>query len=102
MGRGAFRFVLEFLVALPDYPAVFTVGVPDLGAVHTAAVAADNLPGKWGKAVMPPSQLLPPCNLLAFLFLILPYYSPTFEITFLTNAFAPIIIANRTTAMVEE
>jgi hypothetical protein len=37
--------------------------VPDLGAVHTAAVAADDLSGERSKAVMPPSQLLPSGNL---------------------------------------
>ena len=63
MGCGAFRFVLEFPIALPDHPAVFAVGVPDLGSVYTSAVTADDLTGEGGEAVMPPSQLLPPGNL---------------------------------------
>ena len=63
MGRGASGFILEFPVALPDYPAVFAVGVPDLGTVHTTTVAADDLSGKGCEAVMPPSQLLSTGNL---------------------------------------
>ena len=40
MGCGAFGFILEFVVALPDHSAILVVGVPHLGAVDTAAVAA--------------------------------------------------------------
>ena len=46
MGCGAFCFILEFPVALPDYSAVLAVGVPDLGAVHTATVPAEDLSGE--------------------------------------------------------
>ena len=63
MGCGAFGFVLEFPVALPDHPAIFAIGVPDLGTIHTATVTADDLSGKGSEAVVPSSQLLPPGNL---------------------------------------
>ena len=52
-----------FINSFPDYPTILAVGVPDLGAVHPTAVPADDLPRKWGEAVMPPSQFLPPGNL---------------------------------------
>ena len=42
MGRGAFGFILEFAVALPDDTTVLVIGVPHLGAVYAAAVAADD------------------------------------------------------------
>ena len=48
-----FRLVLEFPIALPDYPTILAVGVPDFGAVHTTAVAADDLPGKGSKPPTP-------------------------------------------------
>lgn len=63
MERGAFCFVFEFPVALPNYPAVLAVGVPDLRAIYTAAVPADDLAGEWGEAIMPPTQVFPPGNL---------------------------------------
>ena len=39
-------------VALPDGAAIFVVGMPDLAAVHAAAAAAVNSPGKTVLAVM--------------------------------------------------
>ena len=39
----AFLATLELPVALPDHPAVFIGRVPDLGAVETATLSADDL-----------------------------------------------------------
>ena len=38
--RGAFLPAVKLMVALPDYLAVFIIGVPDLGAIPASAVAA--------------------------------------------------------------
>ena len=43
MGSGALLFSLELVVALPYHTAVLDCGVPDFGAVETAAVTADKL-----------------------------------------------------------
>lgn len=63
MGRGAFGFILEFAVALPDHSAVLVIGVPHLGAVHAAAVAAEDLPGEGTAAVVASALPLPPGDL---------------------------------------
>ena len=46
MRRGTFLPTVKFMIALPDHPAVFVVGMPDLGAKPSAAVSAFNLIGK--------------------------------------------------------
>ncbi len=46
VGCVAFIGSLELGIALPDNTAVFTVGVPDFGAVVFAAVTADQLSGE--------------------------------------------------------
>ena len=43
MGRGTLLINLELVVALPYHTAVLDCGVPDFGAVETAAVTADKL-----------------------------------------------------------
>ena len=62
--RGAALFlVAEFAVALPDHPAVLAVGVPDLGAVESAAVAADQPGGEHPAAAVVEAHALAPSEL---------------------------------------
>lgn len=42
MGRFTFVFAFEFIVALPNHPAVFAGGVPHLGAEESTTVTADD------------------------------------------------------------
>ena len=59
--RGAARFLtIELFVALPDGAAVLAVGVPDLGTVESAAVAADDAGGENAAAAIAMAQLLAP------------------------------------------
>ena len=46
MGRRAFLLAFVFAVALPDHPSVLISGMPDLGAIYSPAVSADNLAGE--------------------------------------------------------
>ncbi len=62
MGCMAFFGFLELGVALPDDPAVFAVGVPDLGAVIFAAIAADQLSGKGAVVVGTAGIVFSPCQ----------------------------------------
>ena len=48
MGSETLLFSLELVVALPYDTAVLVGGVPDLGAVETAAVSAYQLLGEYG------------------------------------------------------
>ena len=62
--RGAALFlVAEFAVTLPDNPAVLAVGMPDLGAVVAAAVAADQPGGKYPAAAVVEAHALAPSEL---------------------------------------
>lgn len=62
--RGAALFlVAEFAVALPDHPAVLAVGVPDLGAVVAAAVAADQPGGEYPAAAVVEAHAFAPSEL---------------------------------------
>ena len=59
MRRGAFLPAVKFMVALPDHPAVFVVGMPDLGAVPAPAVPAPYLTGKNAHAAIPAAAFAP-------------------------------------------
>ena len=63
MGRPALFRALELPVALPDGAAVLAVGVPHLGAVEGAAVAADDAGGKNAPSAVAVAQPLPPSEL---------------------------------------
>lgn len=52
MWSAALFLVVELSVALPDNAAVLAVGVPDLGAVVTAAVATDQPGGEYSAAAV--------------------------------------------------
>ena len=55
--------VAELSVALPDNAAVLAVGVPDLGAVESAAVAADQPGGEHPAAAVVEAHALSPSEL---------------------------------------
>jgi len=38
----AFLLIRKFMVALPDHPSIFAVGMPDLASVEPAALSADD------------------------------------------------------------
>jgi len=59
MGRPALLLPGKLLVALPDGAAVLAVGVPYLGAVKAAAVAADDAGAKNAVAAVAMAQPLP-------------------------------------------
>ena len=59
MRRGAFLPAVKFMVALPDHPAVFVVGMPDLGAVPAPAVSAPYLTGEDAHAAIPAAAFAP-------------------------------------------
>ena len=63
MRSAAFYLVVELAVALPDNAAVFAVGVPDLGAVVAAAVAADQPGGEYPAAAVAEAHALAPSEL---------------------------------------
>lgn len=42
MGRFAFVLAFEFVIALPNYSAVFAGGVPHFGAEESTTVTADD------------------------------------------------------------
>lgn len=56
--RGAFLITFKLVIALPDDPTVFVVGVSGLGAIPAAAVTAFNPAGEKVDTAMPPSAVL--------------------------------------------
>lgn len=63
MRRREFMLTFELGVALPNRAAVFICGVPDRGAVKTAAVAADDAGSEHTVPTVAASQGLAPCKL---------------------------------------
>lgn len=63
MRSAAFCLIAELAVALPDNPTVLAVGVPDLGAVAAAAVAADQPGGKYSAAAVVEAHAFAPSKL---------------------------------------
>jgi len=56
MGRGAFVLAFKLGIALPYYPLVLAVGMPDLGAEVFAAIPAFQLCRERAAAVMAPPR----------------------------------------------
>jgi len=63
MRSAALFLVAELSVALPDNAAVLAVGVPDLGSIVTAAVAADQPGGKYSAAAVVEAHAFAPSKL---------------------------------------
>ena len=63
MRRAALFLVAELAITLPDNPAVLAVGVPDLGSIVTAAVAADQPGGKYSAAAVVEAHAFAPSKL---------------------------------------
>lgn len=58
MRRGAFFLAVILVITLPDYSAILTVGMPDLGTVPLSALSAAYLAGeKVDTAVRAPTLL---------------------------------------------
>lgn len=64
MRSAAFALALEFVVALPDHPAILVCAVPDLGAKVATTIAADQSGGKDAPAAITPAQRFPPGKFL--------------------------------------
>lgn len=68
MRRLASNFLDKPGVTLPDGTAIFVIGMPDLAAVHAAAAATVNSPGKTVLAVMLAALLSSPLQFQLHLF----------------------------------
>lgn len=64
MRSAALALALEFVIALPDHPAVLVCAVPDLGAEVVATIAADQSGGKDALSAVTPAQRFPPGKFL--------------------------------------
>ena len=66
MGRFAFVLAFEFVIAPPNYSAVFAGGVPHFGAEESTTVTADDTGGENALSAVLATDSFAPLNVTAF------------------------------------